>query len=162
MRELIGRGGMGGMMERVWVIVCGMWLGGGMRGCGMVGRIRGMFVGFRDKVGSRVGGSVGWGLLLNLGSGDEYIWIIVSGKMFKDMYKKKGYEWGVLRGSREDGVRVRSGVIGWNRWGMREGRILNVGRMVYLGYSLFKLVSGLMSMLVGWMGFKIVGWVKKD
>ena len=160
--ELIATRGMGGMMDTVWLILCAMCLGGAMTACGMLGSITRMFVRFTHKLASTVAATVASGLFLNLATADQYISIILAGNMFKDIYKKNGYESRLLSRTTEDAVTVTSPLIPWNTCGMTQATILNVPTLVYLPYSFFNLLSPLMSIFVACIGFKIVRSVKKD
>lgn len=160
--ELIATRGMGGMMDTVWLILCAMCLGGAMTACGMLGSITRMFVRFTHKLASTVAATVASGLFLNLATADQYISIILTGNMFKDIYKKNGYESRLLSRTTEDAVTVTSPLIPWNTCGMTQATILNVPALVYLPYSFFNLLSPLMSIFVACIGFKIVRSVKKD
>nr|WP_302462993.1 Na+/H+ antiporter NhaC family protein [Phocaeicola plebeius] len=160
--ELIATRGMGGMMDTVWLILCAMCLGGAMTACGMLGSITRMFVRFTHKLASTVAATVASGLFLNLATADQYISIILTGNMFKDIYKKNGYESRLLSRTTEDAVTVTSPLIPWNTCGMTQATILNVPTLVYLPYSFFNLLSPLMSIFVACIGFKIVRSVKKD
>lgn len=160
--ELIATRGMGGMMDTVWLILCAMCLGGAMTACGMLGSITRMFVRFTHKLASTVAATVASGLFLNLATADQYISIILTGNMFKDIYKKNGYESRLLSRTTEDAVTVTSPLIPWNTCGMTQATILNVPTLVYLPYSFFNLLSPLMSVFVACIGFKIVRSVKKD
>ena len=158
--ELIATRGMGGMMDTVWLILCAMCLGGAMTACGMLGSITRMFVRFTHKLASTVAATVASGLFLNLATADQYISIILTGNMFKDIYKKNGYESRLLSRTTEDAVTVTSPLIPWNTCGMTQATILNVPTLVYLPYSFFNLLSPLMSIFVACIGFKIVRSVK--
>ena len=160
--ELIATRGMGGMMDTVWLILCAMCLGGAMTACGMLGSITRMFVRFTHKLASTVAATVVAGVFLNLATADQYISIILTGNMFKDIYKKNGYESRLLSRTTEDAVTVTSPLIPWNTCGMTQATILNVPTLVYLPYSFFNLLSPLMSIFVACIGFKIVRSVKKD
>ena len=160
--ELIATRGMGGMMDTVWLILCAMCLGGAMTACGMLGSITRMFVRFTHKLASTVAATVASGLFLNLATADQYISIILTGNMFKDIYKKNGYESRLLSRTTEDAVTVTSPLIPWNTCGMTQATILNVPTLVYLPYSFFNLLSPLMSILVACIGFKISTFGKKD
>ena len=160
--ELIATRGMGGMMDTVWLILCAMCLGGAMTACGMLGSITRMFVRFTHKLASTVAATVASGLFLNLATADQYISIILTGNMFKDIYKKNGYESRLLSRTTEDAVTVTSPLSPWNTCGMTQATILNVPTLVYLPYSFFNLLSPLMSIFVACIGFKIVRSVKKD
>lgn len=104
---------------------------------------------------SMVASTVASGLFLNLATADQYISIILTGKMFSDIYQKKGYESRLLSRTTEDAVTVTSPLIPWNTCGMTQATILNVPTLVYLPYCFFNLISPLMSILIAAIGYKI-------
>ena len=95
------------------------------------------------------------GLFLNLATADQYISIILTGNMFRDIYAKKGYESCLLSRTTEDSVTVTSVLIPWNTCGMTQATILSVPTLVYLPYCFFNIISPLMSIAVAAIGYKI-------
>jgi len=75
--------------------------------------------------------------------------------MFKDIYKKKGYESRLLSRTVEDSVTVTSVLIPWNTCGMTQATILGVATFTYPPYCFFNLISPLMSITIAAIGFKI-------
>lgn len=102
-----------------------------------------------------VSSTVASGLLLNICTADQYISIILTGNMFREVYEKHGYESRLLSRSVEDSVTVTSVLIPWNTCGMTQATILGVSTWVYLPYCFFNLISPLMSILVAASGYKI-------
>lgn len=121
----------------------------------MLNSITGYFVKCMKKRVSMVASTVASGLFLNLATADQYISIILTGKMFSDIYQKKGYESRLLSRTTEDAVTVTSPLIPWNTCGMTQATILNVPTLVYLPYCFFNLISPLMSILIAAIGYKI-------
>lgn len=133
-----------------------------MTACGMLGSITRMFVHLTHKLVGTVASTVASGLFLNLATADQYISIILTGNMFKDIYKKNGYESRLLSRTTEDAVTVTSPLIPWNTCGMTQATILSVPTLVYLPYCFFNYLSPLMSIFVACIGYKIVRPAKKD
>ena len=154
--DLIATRGMSGMMNTIWLILCAMCFGGAMTASGMVGSITSIFVRFMKKTVSVVSATVCSGLFLNLTTADQYISIILTGNMFRDIYAKKGYESCLLSRTTEDAVTVTSVLIPWNSCGMTQATILSVPTLVYLPYCFFNIISPLMSIAVAAIGYKIV------
>ena len=154
--DLIATRGMSGMMNTIWLILCAMCFGGAMTASGMLGSITSLFVRFMKKTVSVVSATVCSGLFLNLATADQYISIILTGNMFRDIYAKKGYESGLLSRTTEDSVTVTSVLIPWNTCGMTQATILSVPTLVYLPYCFFNIISPLMSIAVAAIGYKIV------
>lgn len=153
--ELISTRGMSGMMNTVWLIICAMCFGGAMTAGGMLDSITSVFVRFTKKRAGMVSSTVASGLFLNLATADQYISIILTGKMFKDIYAANGYESRLLSRTTEDAVTVTSPLIPWNTCGMTQATILSVPTLVYLPYSFFNIISPLMSITIALLGYKI-------
>lgn len=154
--DLVSTRGMAGMMDTVWLILCAMCFGGAMTASGMLGSITSVFVRFMKGRVSVVVSTVCSGLFLNLTTADQYISIILTGNMFRNIYEKKGYENRLLSRTTEDAVTVTSPLIPWNTCGMTQATILNVSTLTYLPYCFFNIISPLMSILVAAIGYKIV------
>lgn len=154
--ELIATRGMGGMMDTIWLILCAMCFGGAMTAGGMLESITSVFTRFaRNRVGI-VSSTVASGLFLNITTADQYISIILTGNMFRDIYKKNGYEGRLLGRTTEDAVTVTSPLIPWNTCGMTQATILSVPTLTYLPYCFFNLISPLMSIIIAATGYTIV------
>ena len=153
--DLIATRGMSGMMNTIWLILCAMCFGGAMTASGMLGSITSVFVRFMKKTVSVVSATVFSGLFLNIATADQYISIILTGNMFRDIYAKKGYESCLLSRTTEDSVTVTSVLIPWNTCGMTQATILSVSTLTYLPYCFFNLISPLMSIIIAAIGYKI-------
>ena len=154
--ELIATRGMGGMMDTIWLILCAMCFGGTMTAGGMLESITRVFTRFAKTRVGMVSSTVASGLFLNITTADQYISIILTGNMFRDIYEKNGYEGKLLGRTTEDAVTVTSALIPWNTCGMTQATILNVPTMTYLPYSFFNLISPLMSIFIAATGYTIV------
>ena len=102
-----------------------------------------------------VSSTVGAGLFLNLTTSDQYLSIILNGRLFNSIYQKQGYESRLLSRTTEDAVTVTSVLIPWNSCGMTQATILSVSTMTYLPFCFFNLISPLMSILVAALGYRI-------
>ena len=155
LNDLVSTRGMSGMMNTIWLIICAMCFGGAMTASGMLGSITSVFIRFMKRTVGLVASTVASGLFLNICTADQYISIILTGNMFKDIYQKKGYESRLLSRTTEDSVTVTSVLIPWNTCGMTQVTILGVATFTYLPYCFFNLISPLMSITVAAIGFKI-------
>ena len=154
--ELIATRGMSGMMNTVWLILCAMCFGGAMTAGGMLESITKVFTRFSKSCVSMVSSTVASGLFLNITTADQYISIILTGNMFRDIYEENGYEGRLLGRTTEDAVTVTSPLIPWNTCGMTQATILNVPTLTYLPYCFFNYISPLMSIIVAATGYTIV------
>lgn len=162
LNSLVTTRGMAGMMNTIWLIICAMCFGGAMQASGMLESLTSVFIRFMKKGIGMVSSTVFSGLFLNIVTADQYISIILTGNMFKDIYKENGYDSCLLSRTTEDSVTVTSVLIPWNTCGMTQATILGVPTLIYLPYCFFNLLSPLMSIIVMALGFKIKRLVTAD
>ena len=153
--ELVATRGMAGMLNTVWLIICAMCFGGVMTGSGMLRSLTSIFLRWVRRAFSAVASTVGAGLFFNLCTADQYISIILSGRLFRDLYADRGLEPRLLSRSVEDSATVCSVLIPWNSCGMTQATVLGVSTFVYAPYCIFNIVSPLMSLLVAAVGWNI-------
>ncbi len=153
--NLVQTRGMTGMLSTVFLIFCASTFGGALTGSGMMRSITEALA--RGISGSRslVASTVGTGLFANMATGDQYLSIVLTGNIFKQLYKDKGYEGRLLSRSTEDSATVTSVLVPWNTCGMTQSTVLKVPTLEYLPYCLFNLISPLMSITIALIGYKI-------
>ena len=157
---LVATRGINGMLSTVFLIFCAAAFGGAMTGAGMIQSITRMLT---RRISGRtplVASTVGTGVFADMVTGDQYLSIILTCNLYKDLYKEKGYESRLLSRSTEDSATVTSVLIPWNSCGMTQATVLKVPTLEYLPYCFFNLISPLMSILVAATGYKIVRSVK--
>ena len=155
LNNLVATRGMGGMMDTVWLIICAMSFGGVMYGSGMLTALSQIFLRMARRTVSVVGSTVGSGLFFNLATGDQYISIILTGNLFRQLYKERNLEDRLLSRSVEDSATVTSVLIPWNSCGMTQSTVLGVATLTYMPYCIFNIISPLMSIAVAALGWKI-------
>ena len=156
LNELVATRGMGGMMDTIWLIICAMCFGGVMYGSGMLPAISQLFIRMARRTVSVVASSVCSGIFFNLTTGDQYISIILTGKLFSNLYDNRGLERRLLSRSVEDSATVTSVLIPWNSCGMAQSTVLGVATLTYLPYCIFNIISPLMSIFIAAIGYKII------
>lgn len=153
--ELVSTTGMNGMLNTVFLIMCAMVFGASMMGSGMIRNLTDQLIKIvRNRTGL-VASTVTTGIISNITTSDQYLSIIITSSLFKDLYKEKGYESRLLSRSAEDSATVTSVLIPWNTCGMTQATVLRVPTMVYFPYCFFNLISPLMSIFIAAIGFKI-------
>lgn len=155
LNDLVSTGGMAGMMDTVWLILCALCFGATMVAGRMLESITGALVKRIKRTGSLVTSTVASGLLMNLTTSDQYLSVILTASTFKDIYRKMGYESRLLSRTTEDSVTVTSVLIPWNTCGMTQSTVLGVATIAYLPYCFFNLISPLMSIIMAFLGFRI-------
>ena len=153
--ELTGSGGMSGMLNTVWLIICAMVFGGIMKACRMLESITSLFMRLIRGRTSMVTATVASGTFFNMVLADQYLSIIVTGGMYMPIYEGKGYESRFLSRTTEDAVTVTCPLIPWSTCGMTQATMLNVPTIVYLPYSFFNLLCPLFTIAVAAAGFGI-------
>ena len=154
--NLVSTRGMSGMLDTICLVFCSMCFGGAMYATGMICSITNYVVKFIRKGVSLVSTTVFTGLFLNTITADQYISIILTSNIFKEIYKKKGYESCLLSRTVEDSVTVTSVLIPWSTCGMAQAAVLGVATISYLPYCVFNIASPFMSILAVIVGYKIV------
>lgn len=153
--DLVSTRGMSGMLSTIWLILCAMCFGGAMAGSGMLETITRRFLRIVHGTASTVASTLGSGLFFNLCTGDQFISIILTGRLFKELYKEQGLEDRLLSRSVEDAATVTSVLVPWNSCGMTQATVLGVATFTYLPYCIFNIVSPIMSLLVAMVGINI-------
>ena len=155
LNELVSTGGMAGMLNTIWLILCAMCFGATMVASRMIESLTQVIVRFvRSRVGL-VSSTVGTGIFLNLTTGDQFISIVLNADIFKQAYREQGYESRLLSRSCEDSATVTSVLIPWNTCGMTQSTVLGVPTLTYLPYCFFNLISPLMSIFIAAIGWRI-------
>ena len=152
---LVATRGINGMLSTVFLIFCAAAFGGAMTGAGMIQSITKMLTRRISGRTSLVASTVGTGLFADMVTGDQYLSIILTCNLYKDVYKEKGYESRLLSRSTEDSATVTSVLIPWNSCGMTQATVLKVPTLEYLPYCFFNLISPLMSILIAATGYRI-------
>lgn len=158
--KLISTRGMQGMLYTVWLILCATCFGAAMSAGRLIESITVALTRYINSTTSLVSSTVATGLLTNLTMGDQYLSLILTGNMFKELYEKRGNESRLLSRSMEDSITVTSVLIPWNSCGMTQSTVLGVATWVYLPYTVFSYISPLMSILIASLGFKIYKQIK--
>lgn len=159
--ELVASKGMLGMLNTVYLIICAMCFGAAMKASGMLHHLASMILPLTKRRTSLVTSTVVTGTALNGIVSDQYLAIILTSSLFKDVYEKEGYENRLLSRAVEDSATVTSPLYPWSSCGMTQATILSVPTLAYLPYCFFNLISPLMSITVAAIGYKIFRNVKQ-
>ena len=91
----------------------------------------------------------------NVAIADQYLCILLTGNMFRDVYDRENYERRLLSRTTEEAVTVTSVLVPWNTCGMTQSTVLGVATTTYLPYCFFNIISPIMSVVVAAIGYKI-------
>ena len=153
--DLTESGGMAGMLNTVWLIICAMVFGGVMKVCRMLEAITLLFMRLIRGRTSMVSATVASGSFFNVVLADQYLAILLTGSMYMPIYRGKGYESRLLSRTTEDAVTVTSPLVPWSTCGMTQATMLSVPTIVYLPYSFFNLLCPLFTLALAATGIGI-------
>ena len=153
--ELLSSGGMSGMLGTVWLILSAMIFGGVMEAVGLLRRIVAAIIHMIRSTASLIASTVGTCLFFNITSSDQYLSVVVPGRMFHNLYAKKGLAPQNLSRSLEDSGTVTSVLVPWNTCGAFHANVLNVATLAYLPFCFFNIISPLMTLVYAVFNIKI-------
>jgi NhaC family Na+:H+ antiporter len=153
--ELLSTSGMRGMLDTIWLILSAMVFGGVMESAGLLKRITRPIVKYANTPGSLVASTVGTCVFFNTTASDQYLAIVVPGRMYRKTYEEKGLAPELLSRTLEDSGTMTSVLIPWNTCGATQSRVLGVSTMHYAPYAFFNIISPLMTILVAYLNIKI-------
>ncbi|MDE6288684.1 MAG: sodium:proton antiporter, partial [Muribaculaceae bacterium] len=153
--ELTSTGGITGMMPVVYLVLSALCFGWMLISTGMLQRLTDAFTRRLRRRTSIVASTLGSGIVLNACTADQYLSLIISGNMFRNVYRRAGMEDRMLSRTIEDGVSVTSPLIPWSSCGVTQATVLGVPTLTYLPYCLFNYLTPIMSMVVIALGFKV-------
>jgi Na+:H+ antiporter, NhaC family len=153
--ELLTTKGMFGMLKTIWLILCAMVFGGAMEGAGLLQRLAAAILTKAHSDGSLIAATAGSCVLVNATASDQYLSIVVPGRMFAPVFAERGLHPKVLSRTLEDSGTVTSALVPWNTCGAYMGSVLGVATIAYLPFCFFNLISPLMTVLQGALGWRI-------
>lgn len=158
--ELLAAKGMAGMLKTIWLILCAMVFGGALEGAGLLQRLAAAILSRVHGDGSLIAATAGSCMVVNATASDQYLSIVVPGRMFAPVYAERGLHPKVLSRTLEDSGTVTSALVPWNTCGAYMAGVLGVATMAYLPFAFFNLVSPLMTVVQGALGWRIARLAK--
>jgi len=155
MNNLLKSGGMKGMLSTIWLVICAMSFGGAMQETGLLKRISNPIIKYAKTTGSLIATTSGTCIFFNLTTADQYLSIVVPGKMFENSFKEKELAPENLSRTLEDSGTVTSVLIPWNTCGAAQSAVLGVATLTYLPFCFFNLISPIMTIVYGYLKIKI-------
>ncbi len=153
--DLFTSGGMQKMLGTIWLIICAMVFGGIMDAIGALSRISQTLLKMAHTTFGLFASTVGSCMALNITASDQYLAIVVPGKMFAKAYEDKGLAPENLSRTLEDAGTVTSVLIPWNTCGAYQSGTLGVSTIDYLPYAFFNLMSPFMTLIFAAFNIKI-------
>ncbi len=161
LNDLFTAGGMKGMLWTIYLIICAMIFGGIMDGIGALARVTKALLSVATTVFGLFASTVISCLGLNAIASDQYLALVIPGKMFKKAYEDKGLAPENLSRTLEDSGTVTSVLIPWNTCGAYQSGVLGIGVGEYFVYAIFNWLSPFTTLLFAALNIKIKQLSKK-
>jgi NhaC family Na+:H+ antiporter len=155
LKELFSSGGMQGMLGTVWLIICAMVFGGIMDAIGALKKISEALLNWAQNTLQLFASTVASCLTINITASDQYLSLVIPGKMFQKAYEDRGLAPENLSRTLEDSGTVTSVLIPWNTCGAYQSGVLGVGVGEYFIYAIFNWLSPFMTLAFAAFNIKI-------
>ncbi len=149
--ELLITGGMAGMLNTIWLIICAMIFGGVMEESRMLAVLAEAVIRKVHSIGSLVASTAATCMFFNVTTSDQYLAILVPGRMYADIYRKRGLKPENLSRTLEDSATVTSVLVPWNTCGATQASVLGVATLTYAPYCFFNIISPFMTIMYGYL-----------
>ncbi|RUT73228.1 Na+/H+ antiporter NhaC [Ancylomarina longa] len=154
-KDLLSTGGMAGMLNTIWLILTAMVFSGILEAAGILEKITETMLIAVHSTGSLVSTTVASCGFLNLTASDQYISIVVTGRMFSKSYQEQNLKPEVLSRTLEDAGTVTSVLVPWNTCGAAQAGALGVATVAFAPYCFFNIISPIMSITIAYLDIKI-------
>jgi len=154
--ELLTSGGLQSMMKTISLIMCALTFGGMLEKSGMLETLAKKILGFAKSTGSLVTVTILSCIFVNALAGDQYLAIVLPGKMYRDEFHKRGLAPRNLSRCLEDAGTMTSSLIPWNTCGAAMSGYLGIPTVDYVPYAVLNLVSPIVSIVFGYAGITMM------
>ncbi len=156
MDDLLSGGGMAGMLTTTWLVMTALMFGAIMEKTGLLEVFVRSILRVARSTGSLIASTITTCFGTNLIAADQYIAIVVPGRMFKEEYKKRGLKSVNLSRTLEDGGTITSPLIPWNTCGAYMQSVLMINPLDYAVYAFFNLINPFLAIIYAYIGIKIL------
>ena len=153
--QLLSRGGMSGMLNTIWLVICALSFGAVLEHIGMLRKFVNAILKTAKSTGSLIASTVVTCIGTNLITADQYIAIVMPGRMYKEEYQRRGLDPVVLSRTLEDSGTITSPLVPWNTCGAFMFGALALTSYDYIFYCFFNLINPVIAVIYGFIGYKI-------
>jgi NhaC family Na+:H+ antiporter len=153
--QLFSRGGMASLLTTVWLVLGALSFGAVMEHAGFLNRLMMPIVSRARSRGGLILAVNASGIGLNLIAGDQYVADVLPARMYREEFQRRGLAPQVLSRAVEDSGTVTSVLVPWNTCGAYISGVLGVSTVSYLPFCVFNILSPILDVLFGFIGFKI-------
>lgn len=160
--KLLATRGMTGMLNTIWLVLCAMCFGGAMEVGGLLKKITQTVMRKVESTGSLIATTTWTCIFFNATASDQYLAIVVPGRMFAKEFRDRGLKPENLSRTLEDAGTVTSVLFPWNTCGAVQSSVLHVATGTYWMYCFFNLLSPLMTVFYAYMNIKIKRYTPEE
>jgi len=160
--KLLNGGGMVKMLNTCWLIFSAMMFGAVLEHVGLLRKFVEAILHKAHSTGSLITSTIATCIVTNILTADQYMAIVMPGRMFKEEYERRGLAPENLSRSLEDGGTITSPLIPWNTCGAYMHGVLNVNPLDYAFYAFFNLINPVLAVIYAYMGIKILKLTPPD
>lgn len=154
--KLLSGGGMAKMMNTIWLIMSAMVFGSVLEHTGLLRRFVQAILRRAHSTGSLITSTILTCVATNILAADQYMAIVMPGRMYKEEYEKRGLAPVNLSRTLEDGGTITSALIPWNTCGAYMHGVLGVSPLDYMFYAFFNLINPMLAIVYAYLGVKIL------
>ena len=155
LNDLFSSGGMKGMLNTIWLVIAAMVFGGTMEAIGALKRISFFLISSAKSIVGLFSSTILSCLTVNITASDQYLSIVIPGKMFSKAFEDRNLSPVNLSRTIEDSGTVTSVLIPWNTCGAYQSSVLNVNVLDYFVYAMFNWLSPIMTLFIAVIGYKL-------
>ena len=155
LNDLLSGGGMSSMLNTIWLIFCAMSLGAVLEHLGMLKKFVTAILASAKSTGSLIASTVATCIGTNVLTADQYMAIVMPGRMYKEEYARRGLDPLVLSRTLEDSATITSPLIPWNTCAVYMSGVLLVNPLDYIYYCFFNWINPILAIVYGFIGFNI-------
>jgi NhaC family Na+:H+ antiporter len=162
LNDLLSGGGMSSMLNTVWLVFSAMMFGATIEKIGLLRKFVTSILFFARSTGSLITSTIATCFVTNVLTADQYMSIVMPGRMFKEEYERRGLAPVNLSRTLEDGGTITSPLIPWNTCGAYMHSVLQVSPLDYAFYAFFNLINPLLAIIYAYCGIKILRLTPPD
>ena len=147
--ELLSRGGMASMLQTVWLIMTAMMYGAALEATGILQALARRILHAVHSAGGLIVATLATSFGVNVLASDQYIAIVLPGRMFRGEYQRRRLDPKNLSRTLEDSGTITSVLIPWNTCGAFMAQTLGVSTLTYAPFAFFNLINPLVAAIYG-------------
>lgn len=155
--RLLSRGGMASMLETIWLILAALAFGGVVEKAGVIEKLFAPIIRAARSTGALVSSLVGTAVGTNVLAADQYIAIVLPGRMFQSVFRDRNLAPVVLSRALGDSATVTSALVPWNSCGAYMAATLGIATVSFAPFCFFNFLNPIITILFAFAGIRMLG-----